>query len=76
MTDTDDDDDAPAAEFSSSTSFTLSSMLDLGLEQTEVFVLWDPCALGESIPLSLGLSSLRDLNGHLADAGEPDSAGV
>lgn len=37
---------------------------DLGLEQTLVFVLWDPCeapALGESIPESLGESSLRTL---------------
>ena len=37
---------------------------DLGLEQTLVFVLWDPCevpALGESIPESLGESNLRTL---------------
>ena len=55
---------AVAAGVSSSTSFTLSSILDLGLEQTDVFVLWDPCAFGESIPESLGESSFRALKGH------------
>ncbi len=40
-------------------------MLDRGLEHTLVFVLWDPWALGESMPESLGESSLRALYGHL-----------
>ena len=31
-----------------------------------MFVLWEPCAFGESIPESLGLSNFRALNGHLA----------
>lgn len=61
-------------QFSSvSTSFTLSSMLDLGLEQRLVFVLWDPWALGLSIPLSEGESSFRALNGHFDSC---DPAGV
>jgi len=55
---------------SSSTSLTFSSMLLLGLEHTEVFVLCDPWALGESIPESLGLSSFRALNGHFDSVGD------
>jgi hypothetical protein len=42
-----------------------SSRLDLGLEQTLVFVLCEPCALGESIPESLGESNFRVLNGNV-----------
>ena len=68
-----DDEDEGGQAFSAFSAFSFFSALllasssvddDLGLEQTLVFVLWDPCevpALGESIPESLGESNLRTL---------------
>jgi len=70
--DDDDEDDEGGQAFSAFSVFTALFLRsssdvvddDLGLEQTLVFVLWEPCevpALGESIPESLGESNLRTL---------------
>ena len=70
--DDEDDDDEGGQAFSAFSVFTALFLRsssdvvddDLGLEQTLVFVLWEPCevpALGESIPESLGESNLRTL---------------